>query len=147
MDIPWFLYRQEPATNLVSGGKLSNLFLRQSAPFRRGTPQVHWRRVRSFGCLRVDLTGFRKSAQSFQALAIVIKALGIVRPPLYISGQLLSRVPELPDGVVESAQFAKNLALVVFFVLIQHDLKLRERIFEPTLLASDASQLKMSIGL
>lgn len=56
------------------------------------------------------------------------------------------RVFKLAGGDIQGAQFAKNLALLVFFILIEHGLKLRQGILATALDSRDASQLEVGIG-
>ena len=95
----------------------------------------------------INLAGFLHASQSLQRLPIVKKTLRIVRSPFRILSQFAPRVLVLARRNVQRAQLPQNLALAVPLILIHHRLKMPERIVEPSLLACNAAQLEMRVGL
>jgi hypothetical protein len=77
----------------------------------------------------------------------VVQPFRIIRPPLQINGQLPARVFVLAASQVGRARLAMDFAQVVLFILLQHGLKVRQGIVQPSLFARHASQLEMSVGL
>src|ERR1019366_3160068 len=84
---------------------------------------------------------------AFRAPPMVKKPPPLGGPAFLIFLQQLPRVIVLPRRNVEGPEFPKNFALAVPLILIHHGLEMRERFFEPPLLARDAAQLEGGIGL
>src|SRR5438067_13851022 len=119
---------------LKSIPEFSKLPLCQTAPFRRGTPQVGWRGSGGFTRARINLTRFSWFDKIFESESIVIETFRVVQPSFDVPQQLMTRGFKAPRHNVQNADLALDFALAVLLILVQYGLEFCQRILEPALL-------------